>query len=1221
MDNRCTTNIIEACLQDDELDAKLADGLFSANDYLVLKNKPSINGITLQGNKGALELGLVPIDLSEFERTDELLRDFRNKAEMFVDDKASGARITLQAVKGMSTKILRVGSIERIDFNLVDKGDYVFVGDENTKIYRVEEGNLVQVLPETTAGQVLVKDSENRFEANNVENVLKEIADDLDKKADVVNLENGTIIVNRAVADKNGKDITTYVAEETDPTVPSWAKNATKPTYTKEEVGLGNVDNTADIDKTVKEANRVLHRLIIGDDIAQASFNGSADKTIKYSTDDFDISTETNGISIAIKDKGYAKQTDVKAELDKKLDNTGGAISGDLTIEGNLKVNGEVTEFTSTTLLVADKLIDVARGNTEPLTSPAGILVEKADGEKDFGIVVDGTNTLMAGKAVKDSRGNIDVNASDLKPIVTRNALIHDTLVKWDGVGQNLVPDQRKYTQADNEEQISAEWVFTNSNGLKTNAIKNINGDSVYEFDNGDNKFGSITAPLHLKGQDVRPKYTQNEQDLEEIALLKDVENNVPKRATNAENVTSTINGKKIADIFESDGTTVKNATNAARANVATRADTVDIANAANRVANALRISGQNGNGTEQVVEYNGSAVVDVAFDEIDFNSSKTDNALSIELQNTGVLDDYLDENSNGVNSKIFSAVEIDAKGRAIRGGQSIEFGKTGQIEPSESLMQNGLYLQKDSSGAFSPYVKTSDNDNGTKYEAIKIPYNVLANPPSLANYTDKTADEKIAGAWRFENDNGLYTNTIHNNAGNAIYHYNGANVYFGSLVKPTILRGINAQPQYAYNYESEEIVSNITTGVRFVGSLAELNRLLPTALENPTMVDIMNAIISNSLTNTIVCIAGGFKDTNIGVPNDNGQLLITVSSAILRPNIEFISDIGTTNYNRYYGHFIRSGNTVTSVEWNEVVLNENSDNFTIVKSTTPSVSLKRSDVVNGTNPTSVKDAQLIYRDANGVALTGWRSYVNTDGSMSAQLYARSFGSDVSNFVALYSNSGATSSSDTDKWHFSPNTNANIDLGASEKHWRYGYVDTVYSKTMTANTINGGAGNAMIQQATTSGSTIKVGSTKVPLVLQGTSVQIGDSDVQTEGKGAYLKSGLSSGTLGSVTLTAGRYYVEMPTSVALTSGGSREILLTWVIDVIGATDNTLSVTSIAFAPIRRTESADVKIMELAVVSTYGAGGVTYGAVTVTQRDLDGTNAVSQSGSIYFKKLA
>jgi hypothetical protein len=41
---------------------------------------------------------------------------------------------------------------------------------------------------------------------------------------------------------------------ETDPTVPAWAKAANKPTYTAAEVGLGNVNNTADAEKDVKYA-------------------------------------------------------------------------------------------------------------------------------------------------------------------------------------------------------------------------------------------------------------------------------------------------------------------------------------------------------------------------------------------------------------------------------------------------------------------------------------------------------------------------------------------------------------------------------------------------------------------------------------------------------------------------------------------------------------------------------------------------------------------------------------------------------------------------------------------------------------------------------------------------------------------------------------------------------------------------------------------------------
>lgn len=48
--------------------------------------------------------------------------------------------------------------------------------------------------------------------------------------------------------------LTSYT--EIDPTVPAWAKAQTKPGYTKFEVGLGNVDNTSDIDKPVSTAQK-----------------------------------------------------------------------------------------------------------------------------------------------------------------------------------------------------------------------------------------------------------------------------------------------------------------------------------------------------------------------------------------------------------------------------------------------------------------------------------------------------------------------------------------------------------------------------------------------------------------------------------------------------------------------------------------------------------------------------------------------------------------------------------------------------------------------------------------------------------------------------------------------------------------------------------------------------------------------------------------------------
>lgn len=63
-----------------------------------------------------------------------------------------------------------------------------------------------------------------------------------------LNLSSGTVALDRIPTPLTGKS-----ANALD--VYSWAKAATKPSYTKSEVGLGNVDNTADASKSVSYAN------------------------------------------------------------------------------------------------------------------------------------------------------------------------------------------------------------------------------------------------------------------------------------------------------------------------------------------------------------------------------------------------------------------------------------------------------------------------------------------------------------------------------------------------------------------------------------------------------------------------------------------------------------------------------------------------------------------------------------------------------------------------------------------------------------------------------------------------------------------------------------------------------------------------------------------------------------------------------------------------------
>lgn len=110
------------------------------------------------------------------------------------------------------------------------------------------------------------------------------------------------------------------------------------------------------------------------------------------------------------------------SELLKKLDRTGGTITGNLIVSGNLSVSGKTSVIESTTLKVADKLIYVAKDNISALTSPAGLITPKYDGTNDGGLVYDNSGTAYVGDITLDSNGNVDVNTSDLQPIATRDA-------------------------------------------------------------------------------------------------------------------------------------------------------------------------------------------------------------------------------------------------------------------------------------------------------------------------------------------------------------------------------------------------------------------------------------------------------------------------------------------------------------------------------------------------------------------------------------------------------------------------------------------------------------------------------------------------------------------------------------------------------------------------------------------------------------------------------
>ena len=156
-------DIITTIIKDESLSANVGNVVkIVEKDYNDINNKPQINGVTLQGNKSALELGLVPTDLSKLEAVEQPTKSVRQTADMFVDNGGKPSKIALQQVKGMATKVVYANELGNVDFEKLDIDDYVILGDE---IYRVvdAENNIKQLLQENSAEHVTFADKKGEY--------------------------------------------------------------------------------------------------------------------------------------------------------------------------------------------------------------------------------------------------------------------------------------------------------------------------------------------------------------------------------------------------------------------------------------------------------------------------------------------------------------------------------------------------------------------------------------------------------------------------------------------------------------------------------------------------------------------------------------------------------------------------------------------------------------------------------------------------------------------------------------------------------------------------------------------------------------------------------------------------------------------------------------------------------------------------------------------------
>lgn len=447
---------------------------------------------------------------------------------------------------------------------------------EKRKIHRVIDaaGTLVQVLPETSAEQVTLADAAGNFTSNNVEGALAEVAQD------IAALETGFATAGKVddVQDVNGASIVTNKIAK----------------LSKAAVGLGNVDNTADANKSVKHATSA-------DSATTATSATTANSATKATQDaSGNVITST-----------YATKTELQEGLAGK--------SQSKTYNNYQAFVTAVNAMNNTALKVGDNVFIVTQGVPDMWVSA--------------------------------------VNSSSATYTYSSDSAIVTALGSANGLTVGYYVFR----------ELETEKVDLTAYQTKTDNSLNTTSNTV------------VGAINEVKGT-ADSALSKANANATEISNLKDGTNGTKVKkaetADDATNVTTSINGKAITDIFETNSPTVKNATKANNANYAT---------SAGKVSSALKIKVVDMvSGGIRTLSYDGSSEREYDLDTTDFQTTAgtANSPTPISLRPTGVTEGQ------------YSAVNVDTKGRVTAGGKSIEWGTSGQTTPSANLMIGGLFME-----------------------------------------------------------------------------------------------------------------------------------------------------------------------------------------------------------------------------------------------------------------------------------------------------------------------------------------------------------------------------------------------------------------------------------------------------------------------------------------------------------------------------------------------
>ena len=142
------------------------------------------------------------------------------------------------------------------------------------------------------------------------------------------------------------------------------------------------------------------------------------------------------------KGEGEVTKDYVDAELAKKYDKTGGLISGDVTIQGDLTVAGTTTTEKEKQLLVEDNVIATNSNKVDLKALLSGLAINK-NASATYGIMYDPTDdTVKFGEGTLDADNKFVFKTGEGHPLAIRADSANFTdahLVRWDAASMSFV--------------------------------------------------------------------------------------------------------------------------------------------------------------------------------------------------------------------------------------------------------------------------------------------------------------------------------------------------------------------------------------------------------------------------------------------------------------------------------------------------------------------------------------------------------------------------------------------------------------------------------------------------------------------------------------------------------------------------------------------------------------------------------------------------------------